>query len=569
MTTNGGDTWTTQNSGLDYKSIGALAISENRIYAGTRGGGVYLGVINDADYTVSWTTTNGPMPTIYNIQLAVDPADSDVVYAGSYPGGMFKTVDGGKTWKDKNFFLPSFDVDDPIRQGYYRFAIDPANSNRLYFGIYGKGVYLSNDGADSQMPMFGDSNEMFMTDVIDVVVHPGDSNTVYAATEDGVFVTKDRGKSWSEMSEGLIVRDIKTLAINGDGKLYAGSKGYGIYIYNEAAQYWEGPFKVENFGVHWHVWDRPLYLYNALLINPFDPDIMYLGTFPTGFFKTTDGGLTWYESNINFGIDGAFSLTFHPYNKNTIYAGTYNGVTKSEDGAETWRKTDNGMPPEQWVFSIVINPADPNIVYAASKNGENKGSGREGFRGVVMKSTDGGETWFDIMNGLERNQEYYQLVMYPYNYDILFVSTGQGVYMTKNGGESWQPINSGLILSSGTIGSGIVNNVANNLKLDAEGRYMYLGTRGRGVFRADLEKLNLERDPNAIPLHCFNYVQDGDETGVDCGGSCTISCEDYDYGIEEEDFEEKEIMKIEILPYVLGSTFIAAIILIVYLKKRR
>lgn len=48
-----------------------------------------------------------------------------------------------------------------------------------------------------------------------------------------------------------------------------------------------------------------------------------------------------------------------------------------------------------------------------------------------MKSTDGGKSWFEITNGLDRNQEFYQLVMYPYNYDILFVSSQDGVYMTK------------------------------------------------------------------------------------------------------------------------------------------
>ena len=91
------------------------------------------------------------------------------------------------------------------------------------------------------------------------------------------------------------------------------------------------------------------------------------------------------------------------------------------------------------------------------------------------------------MNGLEKNIEYYQLIMYPENHDILFVSASDGVYMTKNGGKKWESINCNI-----KIETGVTNNVANNLKLDASHRYIYLGTKGRGVFRADLYKLRLK-----------------------------------------------------------------------------
>ncbi|MCW3990738.1 MAG: YCF48-related protein [Candidatus Bathyarchaeota archaeon] len=530
VTTDGGETWAAQNVGLDYRSIGALDISGDTIYAGTRGGGVYVGTISE-DYTVEWAATSGPVPRIHNIQLLVDPTDSDVIYASSYPGGMFKSTDRGVTWKDKNFFMPSFEVEDTLRQGYYKFVMDPDDPQRLVFGIYGEGVYVSNDGADSQMPLFGDMNEMRGANVTTVAVDPEDSDTIYAATAEGVYVTRDGGRSWDPINGGLIVDDIMTLAFTGDGVLFAGSKGYGVYTLRDGGDSWDGPFKVENYGVFWHVWDRPLYLYNALLVNPFDPGIMYLGTFPTGFYRTLDGGLTWREINTNFTIDGAFSMSFHPYNKSVIFAGTYNGVSRSDDSGETWRRWDRGMPQELWVFSIVFNPLNPDIVYAAAKNGENMGTGREDFRGTVLKSTDGGANWVEIANGLHLWNEYYQLVMYPYNYDVLFVSSGQGVYMTEDAGGSWTMINGGLEVSGGMVGSGIVNNVANNLALDAEGRFLYLGTMARGVFKADLEKLDLERDPEALPLSCFNYVQDGDETGVDTGGSCVVADGEYDYGL--------------------------------------
>lgn len=484
----GGKSWKDQNRGLKFKNIGSMVLGKKSLYVGTLGGGVYRGKVSSR-FSIDWDRSHGPRPEIYNIQVAAHPKDSNIIYATSFPGGVFKSSDRGKTWNEANFAMPSFEVLDPVRQGYYSLEIDPTDPNILYLGIYGKGVYKSYNGAGMWLPLYGSlgqNRDIMRKGITKIKVDPTNPKRVYLASDEGVYFSKDGGKSWSELNKGLIVKDIKTLAIAKNGKVYAGSKGYGVYTLDVGDERWHGPFEVTNAGVHWHVWDRPLYLYNALAINPTDPDIMHIGSFPSGFYKTTDGGRTWHETNIRFTNDGAFSLTFHPNDPSIIYAGTYNGVSKSEDGGRSWRKIDKGMPPEQWVFSIVIDPDSPNIIYAASKNGENKGKNSRPFYGVVMKSTDRGESWFEIMNGLDRNEEFYQLVMHPERCDVLFVSSWAGVYMTQDAGASWEAIDEGL-----DIAPGIVNNVANNLKIDAEGRYLYLGTGGRGVYRADLEKLGL------------------------------------------------------------------------------
>lgn len=82
----------------------------------------------------------------------------------------------------------------------------------------------------------------------------------------------------------------------------------------------------------------------------------------------------------------------------------------------------------------------------------------------------------------------------PLESDTLYLAldVGEGkseLYKSTNGGESWQPINDGL-----DVAPGVVNNVANNLDIETEGRYLYLGTGGRGVYRADLRQLNLEKN---------------------------------------------------------------------------
>jgi photosystem II stability/assembly factor-like uncharacterized protein len=552
MSSDGGGTWTSLREGLNKAVVTSVAVAGDKIYVGTQGCGVYSGDLDVEKGEVTWrpTRSNKPVPAVHNLRVEVDPTDSDTVYVASYPGGLFVSSDGGVTFRDRNGITPSVPVTDPLRQ-YYSFAVDPSTPGKMWVGTWGKGVYKSYNSMILNIPM-----NLYGKHINYILVDPRNSSTVYVAAREGIYVTRDDGESWAEMSKGMDTGDTAFLAISGDGRLLAGSKGYGVYSYDEDAERWVRR-KVENFGVYWHVWDRPLYLYNALLVNPFDPDIMYLGTFPTGFYRTIDGGLTWQEINVNFTIDGAFSMAFHPYNKSVIFAGTYNGISRSDDCGDTWRRWDKGMPPELWVFSIVFDPSDHDIVYAAAKNGENKGTGRDGYRGTVLKSIDGGANWFEIAQGLNLNDEYYQLVMYPYNYDILFVSSASGVYMTENAGETWAPINDGLEVPGGIVSSGIVNNVANNLAIDAEGRHLYLGTIARGVFKADLEKLDLENDPEALPLSCFNYVQNGDETGIDTGGSCAIDDREYDYGLavkleaeEPQEHDEGMVDNVDNIPAV-------------------
>ena len=120
-------------------------------------------------------------------------------------------------------------------------------------------------------------------------------------------------------------------------------------------------------------------------------------------------------------------------------------------------------------------------MYACSKNGENEGNGREGFRGTVMKSLDGGATWTPITTGLDVNQEFYKIIVDEYDPDVVYLATQrQGVFISHDGGDLWLPWNDGLTNPvAGTNG----NNVTNTMARSADGRYLYFGSAGSGVFR--------------------------------------------------------------------------------------
>jgi len=477
VSADGGATWTSYNAGLDSRVLTSFAVGADKVYAGTQGLGVYAGDLDPATGAVTWQPdrSNKPVPPVYNLQIAVDPQNSSRLFVSANPGGLFRSDDGGATFYDKNFLTPSVVVDDPFRQGYYPLAINPENPSEVWIGTWGKGLYKSYDAMDFDVGAHGTDRVMFGKHVNQIVITP---EAVYAATDEGVFRSDDGGASWTDWSAGLDTPQVRTLAVRANGRLLAGALGYELYRRDPSAAAWEQLNVLGGLGVTSPIWDRPFYQLTTIGFHPTDPDVVYAGTFPAGMFKTVDGGQTWREINTGFRNDGVFSLAFHPDDPDILYAGTYNGVSRSTDAGAHWEVLDQGWPAEQWVFSIAFDPRNPEVMYACSKNGENKGNGREGFHGAVMKSLDGGVSWFPITATLNVNQEFYKVIVDPHNPDTLYLATqGEGVWISHDGGAAWSPWNEGLthLLIGNTL-------IANPLTLSTDGSYLYLGTDGAGVF---------------------------------------------------------------------------------------
>jgi photosystem II stability/assembly factor-like uncharacterized protein len=288
--------------------------------------------------------------------------------------------------------------------------------------------------------------------------------------------------AFEPLSDSLVYVDDVKVQIDPTNLVYAGTGGYGVYQCDPENKEWQNLGRTLGSG-WWTPWERRMYQFSSMLFDPEVPGRIYLGHFPSGFYISEDNGYTWKDSSLGLGNDGIFSLTMDPNDRNIIWAGTYNGVAKSEDNGKTWKLKNNGMPLEQWPFTIAIDEDNPNVMYASTKNGQNKGlSYRNSFWGVVMKSTDGGESWFNIMNGLNDQSEFYTLLIYPLNHNILFLSTSSGVYISRDAGNSWQGIKNGLP----TIHNFARDNVADNLALTPDNKYLILGLQNYGVWKADL-----------------------------------------------------------------------------------
>jgi len=201
-------------------------------------------------------------------------------------------------------------------------------------------------------------------------------------------------------------------------------------------------------------------------MRPGNPDVMYATDTFSGVSISTDGGRSWIAANDGIitraGASGdaipVFCLTVDKSNPEVIWCGTQNsrGIYKSLDGGKTWREMDTGVvEPEGISFrGFTVDPHDSDTVYAAAEIASYVWSpdglprtleGSDMTKGVVYKTTDGGEHWVAIWRG--DNLARYVWVS-PGDSRVIYVSTGIfdrdaanmtgiGILKTIDGGRTW------------------------------------------------------------------------------------------------------------------------------------
>ncbi len=169
-----------------------------------------MSVSKTTDNGISWKRYNLSTTDGFTYALAIDPTNSDIVYAGGVPG-LYKTTDGGVNWLNISSGISGF---------VYALAIDHQNPTTVFAGTP-DGVFKSLDSGETW-------SNTGCGDVNALLVHPNHPHIIYAGTSHGVFVSTKGGGDWTEMNEGLDTLEITSLGVN-TSYLFAGTDGNGMY----------------------------------------------------------------------------------------------------------------------------------------------------------------------------------------------------------------------------------------------------------------------------------------------------------------------------------------------------
>lgn len=306
--------------------------------------------------------------------IVVHPTKPNIMYIAT-DEAVYKTRDGGHGWTRLTEGLRHVRV--------MNLAIDPLFPANVFAGTLTDGVYKSPDGGQRWLPRnAGIQKGTISSNVNQLVFHPTDPQTLYAATTVGVFRSTDGGESWVERMKGMTeINFIVALAVDPQHPniVYAGTSG-GVYRSFDGTENW---MKINNGLVPDDAKLASMALgVNRLVIDPSNADIVYAGT-TKGLFKTSDKGEQWTEIETGLGEPYVSSLIINPHNTSHLYLGTSEGMYKSLDGGGNWVAKHDGLENLN-IRVLAMDPKDQSIIYCGTN-----GSG-------LYKSTDGANSWSSV-----------------------------------------------------------------------------------------------------------------------------------------------------------------------------
>ncbi len=517
-TTDGGQTWQPMSDRFfKSSSVGAVALAESNpdiVYVGMgetelrgnvlQGDGVY----KSTDAGKTWTHV-GLEKTLTVARIRVHPWNSDVVYVAALGDpyapnperGVFKTVDGGKTWRRILF------RDD--KTGAVDLSMDPKNPDVLYAGLWevsrtphslssggpGSGLFKSTDGGEHwteitknpglPKPIWGK---------VGVSVSGADPSRVYAiieAAEGGVFLSDDAGATWKMVNEDRRLRQRAFYYT----RIYADPQvkdtlyilNTGIYRSTDAGKSIRG-IRVPHGDNHdlWIASNDPKRMINSndgganVSVNAGEtwtdqdfPTAQFYNVFTTAHVPYHVCGAQQDNSTACVPSTGAGELyevgggesgyiAPDPQDKDVFYAGSYGGLLTRTNVRTGERRSINVWPDNpmgfssgditerfQWTYPIVIAPTNPDVLYVTSQH--------------VWKSVNEGQSWQRIspdltrhdpstlgpsggpitldQTGVETYATIFTIAPSAVDGNVLWAGSDDGlVHVTRDGGQNWQNV---------------------------------------------------------------------------------------------------------------------------------
>jgi len=389
-------------TGLSFRSIGP-AVTGGRVVD------IAVNPFNFSEYYVAsghgslWKTNNSGVtfsPVFdgnksYAIGcVKIDPTNTNVVWVGTgennnqnnviYGDGIYKTEDGGKSWK--NMGLDSSDQIGGI-------AIDPNNSNIVYAAAYGssrnsgghRGIYKTVDGGKTwtnvlKISEYTGCYQVHMdprfSNILYAVAHQRMRNLytgVYGGPESGIYRSIDFGVTWEKLKGGLPSEDVGRI-----GMAISPVNPDYLYAITEATEKDKGIYRSTDRGASWtkqnsYNASAPFY-YHELLCDPIDLDRVYSDD--TFIQVTVDGGKTWKNLGDDKKHVDNHALWINPNDNKHIRAGCDGGVYETFDQGKNWDFKSN--IPITEIYKVTTDNAEPfyNVYIGTQDNNSLGGPSR-------------------------------------------------------------------------------------------------------------------------------------------------------------------------------------------------
>ena len=436
----------------------------------------------------------------YDNVIGVDPTDPNTVYAlglfnyNNGSGGVFRSTDGGQTWKDLGWDL---------HPDYHAIAINPANPSEVMVGNDG-GVWFSSDKggrlAGEPVPAVTWENlngvvdpntagvlhrtNLRLTQFTSIANVPTVPNRVWGGTQDNGTLRKSTlSNTWFDVESG----DGGQVLVDPTDANYVYGEYFGISTYRNTdggAFFFSNEFITNGINLG----DRSEF-YVPQVMNRGNPNQLFLGSYrlyrtdnakaakgADVFWNTISGDLTsGCQGGAPNGARGCFISAIGLSDAGQrVYVGTLEGWIQTSPDAVTnlnpsWTRAKSNLLPNRPVADIAVDRSNDRIAFVAY-NGFNLATPQT--PGHVFRTLDGGKSWADISANLP-DAPVNSIELDPSYPSTLYAGTDVGPFVTYNGGQSWQ-----------VLGSGFPAVQIWQLDLDPGNRNLTAGTHGRGAWRS-------------------------------------------------------------------------------------